>query len=142
MAREQCSDPGTLIAGGNLAGAKKGSLLKLSSGKAALTTAATDVVVAVLRTDLDSGRDTTDKAVPVWPINKAFQVPVLMGAAAAADRLLVPDGAAGKNGKAATVADIAGLAANQVAFGQVIEAASAEDEVVTALAQVIAGPTA
>lgn len=144
MAREQCSDPGTLIAGANLQGAKMGSLLRLetgtgANGEAVLTSAATDVVVAILRQDLPTGKNTTGQPIPVWPINKAFQLPVLMGAAGASGRLLVPDASSGNNGKATTVADVAGLATNQVSFGQLIEAATAEDDQVTMLANVVTG---
>ncbi|MYC97281.1 MAG: hypothetical protein F4X14_20180 [Caldilineaceae bacterium SB0661_bin_32] len=139
MAQTQCSDPGTLIAGEDMRGSVAGTLLTInSSGQAVRTTTATDVVAAILRTDIptaaNGGKNPNGRAIPVWPINKAFQVPVLMSAAAAAGRLLVPTTTTGQAG---SVANVAGLATNQVAFGVVLEAATAADEVITALAHVM-----
>ena len=137
MAIVELSDLATYTAGADLSSAPAGSLLRLSSGKVILTSAATDVVDAILAVGAPS-----DGAVSAYPINRAHKVPILMGAAAAIDRLLVPDASGGNNGKATSVANIAALVANQVSFGKVLEAATAEDDVITGHIQVIAGPTA
>ena len=138
MARVQCADIGTLIAHGDIKGSKEGTLLTINaSGKAERANAATEIVVAILAEDLPSDKDTTDRALSVWPINKAMELPVIASAAITRGHVLIPTTTAGK---AAGVAGTGGLANDQMGFGIALEAASAADEVITALIMPIAAP--
>ena len=138
MARVQCADIGTLIANGNLAGEVVGTLLTLNaSGKAVMADAATEIVVAILAADLPSDKNTTDREISVWPINKAMELPVLASAAITRGHVLIPTTT---DGKAAGVDGTGGLANDQMGFGIAMEAATAADQVITGFIMPIAAP--
>ena len=115
-----------------------GSLLTLNSSAQVVKTAnVTDPVVAVLAENPSSA--TVGEGVSVVLVGCGGVVPVKAGAAITAGQVIVPHST---DGKANGVANIAGLAANQMGAGFALKAASAADEFIEVLLMVVAGPTA
>lgn len=110
------------------------------NGRYILADAATDVVHAILFMDPKRVTAAGDH-VSVMDIHAGGIGLVKAAEAIAVGRILTAP-AAGNEGGAESVANIAGLVANQSGFGIALEAASAADEIIRFHAGLIAGPTA
>lgn len=104
-------------------------ILKYSGGRGIKCTADTDLCCGVLYTDIPA-RDpaTTGQALPMAPIAQPAIIRVRAGGALTKDHIAVPNGA--KPGKIKGVANRAALPAGVTGIGQILDAASAEDDVV------------
>ena len=138
MSTTKSIDLVNLPAGEDLNDALYHALTINASGQVIQTDATTDRVIGSLAEN--PGRTTVaGDMVAVQLVGKGGVGLVKANAAITAGHLLVPTAT---DGKVAGVANIAALSANQMGFGIALEAATAADEVIRYLAQVIAGPTA
>ena len=109
-------------------------LLKLNTaGQVVRADAAGDLPVGVLMSEPDTAE--VGEPVAVGLIGGGGIGKVKTSAAIALDRILVPTATAGRAG---SVANIAGLAGNQVGFGQPLQAAGAAGEIIEFLAGYVA----
>ena len=136
MANYQSCKTVSLVAGEDLRGDVYEALTVNDVGRAVKTSAATSHIVGALAENPASDRDTTGLTVPVAIIGGGGVLKMKAGAAITAGQLIVPDAIAGR---VAGVANMAGLAADQMAIGVALEAAS-DGDVFSVLAQTIAAP--
>ena len=120
MATTQCEVVVSLPCGENLSGDQYELLVINSSGQVVKqSTPASDVVIGVLAED--PGTTTAGDRVAVALISGGGVLKCKSGDAITAGQLLIPDAT---DGRATGAANVAGLANNQTAFGQAIEAAA------------------
>ena len=136
MANYQSCKTVSLPAGEDLTGDFAEVLTINSSGQVIKTSSATGVIVGALAEEPST--TTTGVAVSVAVIGGGGVLKMKAGATITAGQLIVPDATVGR---VAGVADIAALAADQMAVGMALEGAS-EGDIFSVLAQTIAGPTA
>ena len=136
MANYQSCKTVSLPAGEDLRGDFAEALTINASGQVVKTSAAANVIVGALAEE--PSISTAGVAVAVALIGGGGVLKMKAGATITAGQLIVASATAGR---VAGVADIAGLAANQMAAGMALEAAAAGD-IFSVLAQTIAGPTA
>ena len=137
MANYQSCKTVSLVAGEDLRGDVYGALTIDASGRAVKTSAATSLIVGVLAEEPRKDMATTGETVPVAIIGGGGALKMKAGAAITAGQIVIPSATAGR---VAGVANIAALAANEMAVGVALEAA-ADGDVFSVLAQTIAGPT-
>ncbi len=125
-----------LPAGEDLTGDVAEALTVNASGQVVKISAATDVIVGALAEEPSAA--TVGTNVKVTLVGGGGKLEMKAGAAITTGNLIV---ASATSGRVAGVADIAALAANQMAVGIALEAATAGD-VFEVLAMTIAGPTA
>ena len=136
MANYQSCKIVSLPAGEDLTGDFAEVLTINSSGQVIKTSSATSVIVGALAEEPST--TTTGVAVSVAVIGGGGVLKMKAGATITAGQLIVPDATVGR---VAGVADIAALAADQMAVGMALEGAS-DGDIFSVLAQTIAGPTA
>ena len=137
MANTQKACLVTLPQGASLVGAVN-ELVKVSAeGRVVKTSVVTDIAVGVVAES--AGRANAGDGVSIAIIGAGGVLKVKAAAAITRGHLLVCHAT---DGKAAGVANIGALAANQMSFGIALEAATAENEIISFLAMPIAGPTA
>ena len=137
MANYQSCKTVSLPAGEDLRGDFAEALTINASGQVVKTSAVTSHCIGALAEDPAKDRDTTRLAVAVTIIGGGGVLKMKAGATITAGQLIVPDAA---EGRVAGVANIAELAANQMAVGVALESAS-DGDIFSVLAQTIAGPT-
>ena len=128
MATYQAVKIVTLPAQGNLSTHPNHAVTINSSGRVVRTDAATDVIIGTIAEKPSSA---TGSPVAVALISGGGVIPMVASAAITRGNIIVPTTT---DGKVAGVANVAGLAANQIGVGFALEAATAEDEVIEVLA--------
>ena len=135
MANYQCCKVVSLAAGEDLTGSFA-EALTVDSGRIVKTASATDVIVGALASE--PATSTTGAAVAVALIGGGGVLKMKAGASIDAGALIIPSAT---GGRVEGAADIAALAANQMAVGIALESAS-DGDIFEVLAMTIAGPTA
>ena len=135
MGKHQNVKTVTLPAGEDLTGSVGELLTVDANGRVAKADGVTEVVVGVLAES--ASRSTVGDGVAVALIGGGGVLQVKAGAAITAGHILVPTAV---DGKAAGVANIGALLVDQMSFGIALEAATADGQIISFLAQSIAAP--
>ena len=131
MATYQAVKIVTLPAQGNLSGRLNQAVTINSEGRITPADAVTEVIVGTIA---EKPSAVTDSPVAVALISGGGVIPMVAQAAITRGHIIIPTTT---DGKVAGVANVAGLAANQVGVGFALEAATAADQVIEVLAMSI-----